>query len=281
MAINTRNTTKAHAPDLQAFAPEDIIPEALILSAATKVAEIEGDEPSVRVPFVDATGDPTYVAEGGTINATDPDTTESLIHTGKLAHRVILSREQFVQNGMEGMFARAMQRAMIRAADVAFMSQAAPTNPAVTPPAGILNQSPTGGGQVDADLDALVDAVTGIQAAYGTPNLILASPTSWSYLLKLKQSTDSNASLLDHRVDPAQMRVVGLPVIVNQAVGDDNLVVLDSSAVLSAVGNIQLSVSDQAEHASDSYSLRATMRAGQVITDVNRVVHLTTPSDAS
>src|SRR5690625_2721482 len=208
MAINTPGTTKAHAPDVQAFAPEDVIGDTLILRASTRVADIEGDEPVVRVPFVDADGDPGFVSEGSNIPAVDPDTTEKLISTGKIAHRIVVSREQYSQRGIEAMFANAMRRAMIKKADLAFMSQAAPTGGATTPPAGLVNQSPTDGGTVGASLDEIVDAVTGIQASFGSPDLIVASPSSWSTLLKLKDSTDSNRSLLDHRVDPAQMRVV-------------------------------------------------------------------------
>lgn len=279
MAINTTSSTKAHAPDVQAFSPEDVIGDALILTASTRVADIEGDEPVVRIPFVDADGDPGFVAEGATIDAADPDTSEKLISTGKIAHRIVLSREQFTQRNMESLFANAMQRAMVRKADGAFLSQVAPTAPATTPPAGILNQSVTDGGSVDANLDALVDAVTTVSEDYGTPNLLIASPSSWAHLAKLKTATDSNASLLDHRIDMAQMRVVGLPVVVNAAVPSDKLVVMDTSAVLSAVGQLNLAVSDQAEFNSDSYSMRATMRFGSVVTRSERVVVLDTSTE--
>ena len=102
MAINTPGTTKAHAMDVQAFAPEDVIGDALILRASTKVADIEGDEPQVRIPFIDADGDPGFVAEGGEISSVDPDTTEKLISTGKIAHAITVSREQFHQRNKIG-----------------------------------------------------------------------------------------------------------------------------------------------------------------------------------
>ena len=53
-----------------------------------------------------------------------------------------------------------MRRALIRKANVAYLAQTAPVGPAVTPPAGLLNLSPTNGGTVDIDLDSVADATS-------------------------------------------------------------------------------------------------------------------------
>ena len=91
--------------------------------------------------------------------------------------------------------------ALILKADAAYLSQAAPTPPATTPPAGLLNLSPTDGGTIADDLDALIDAIAAIEDASGSATHILANPQAWAELVKLKTATDSNVSLVGAGVE--------------------------------------------------------------------------------
>ena len=92
----TPNSTKAWSPDLTAVAPTDAVPDALVLATSLVVGRVEGDEPAVRVQYVD---DDTagFVAEGAAIDEAEPDLAEVLVHTGKVAQLIRLSREQFTQ----------------------------------------------------------------------------------------------------------------------------------------------------------------------------------------
>ena len=62
-----------------------------------------------------------------------------LIHTGKVAVLVKVSREQYGTGSAASMLSDAVRRALIRKANVAYLSQEAPSPPATTPPAGLLN----------------------------------------------------------------------------------------------------------------------------------------------
>jgi hypothetical protein len=79
-----------------------------------------------------------------------------------------------------------LKRAMTIRADIALLSEAGPTAPAITPPPGLLVQDHTTGGAIVENLDALSDAVAQIEAHSGTADLIVASPAGWAAVSKLK-----------------------------------------------------------------------------------------------
>ena len=96
-AVNSPNSSKAFALDVPGFPPTDIVPDALILGTSTKAGVVEGDQPAVRVPYVDLTDDAGFVAEGAVITEADPDKSEVVIQTGKGAVLVRVSREVMAQ----------------------------------------------------------------------------------------------------------------------------------------------------------------------------------------
>lgn len=51
--FTTLQAVESLRPSVYTFAPADLIPDALIIRATTKVADIEGDEPVVRASFID------------------------------------------------------------------------------------------------------------------------------------------------------------------------------------------------------------------------------------
>jgi HK97 family phage major capsid protein len=131
----------------------------------------------------------------------------------------------------------------------------------------LLNQSPTDGGAIADDLDALALAIMDIEAANGRAVVIVASPSAWASLTTLKTGTGSNASLVGADVESVARQSLGIEVIVSAAITANQVLVLDRSAVLSARGNIQLATSTDAFFASDSMGIRVTRRFGQVIVD--------------
>ncbi len=92
----TLTSAKAWSPDLTSVASDIAVPEALILATSTVSGTIEGDAPAVRVQFIDdATAG--FVAEGAVISEADPNLSEALVYTGKVAQLIRLSREQWSQ----------------------------------------------------------------------------------------------------------------------------------------------------------------------------------------
>lgn len=276
MATHTTPTSsQAWSPDVTTFLPSEVIPEALVMQASTVSGRIEGDEPLLRVAFVDD-DNADFVAEGTEIPEADPVLSEITVATGKVAQLVRLSREQYVQSNAATMLSDSVRRAVVKRADLAFISQAAPVGPAVTPPAGLLNIADiTDGGAIAGDLDGLVDIVAGIAAAGGTATNILLSPTAWASLRKFKSATGSAQSLLGAGSVDATTSILGVPVLVSNSLTGSNGLVIDKAAVVSAVGDVQVATSSDVYFASDSVGLRCTFRFGATVVHPDRVAAFT------
>ncbi|WP_061914310.1 phage major capsid protein [Dietzia papillomatosis] len=282
MATETTNTSsKAWSPDVTAFAASEVIGDALVLQASTVAGRIEGDEPVLRVAYVDDDA-AEFVAEGVEIPEADPVLSEVTVATGKVAQLVRVSAEQYAQNGAAAMLSESVRRAVIKRADTAFLNQAAPLAPAMTPAAGLLNiEDIIDGGAVAADLDGLIDLAAQIGANGGTPSHIILSPTAWASLRKFKTGTGSAQNLLGAGTTDATMSLLGLPVLVTPAMTGDNGLILDRSAVVSAVGDVKVATSSEAYFSSDSVGVRATFRFGQNVVHPDRVGVFTVTAPAA
>ena len=71
----TGNSAKAWAPDVYTFAPADVVPESLYLQCTTVAGSIDGDEPAVRVAYVDDDS-ADFVAEADEIDESQPTLAE-------------------------------------------------------------------------------------------------------------------------------------------------------------------------------------------------------------
>ena len=136
--------------------------------------------------------------------------------------------------------------------------------------AGLLNLSPTNGGTVTDDLDALVDAIATIEDASGSATHIVCSPSSWADLSKFKQATDSNMSVVGAGTTAPTRTLLSVPVLVSNSKTDGTMLVLDRNSVLSVYGDVQLATSTDFYFGSDNIALRATFRFGQKIADIAR-----------
>ena len=271
MAINTTNTPRAWSPDIHVFEPGDVIGDALVLTHSTVAGQIEGDEPVVRVAYVDdAAAD--FVAEGAEIPEDDPTLSEATVATGKVATLVRVSREQYLQSGAAGMLSDSMRRAVVTRANEAFISQPAPSGGAVTPPAGLLNVDGLAeGSEVGDNLDPLIDLVSQITADGGHPSGVLLSPQAWGALQKIKTGDGSAQGLLGAGAGASQTSLLGLPVAVSPAVPAFNGMVIDKGAIVSAAGKVQVASSDDVYFSSDSVGLRVTFRFGATVVRPERL----------
>lgn len=267
----TGNSAYPWRPDITTFAAPDVLGEALINQCSTVAGAIEGDAPSVRVAYIND-DEATFIAEASEIPEAEPELAECVVFTGKISQLIRVSREQYYSDGTADQLASSVARALIRKADNAFLAQAEPTPPATNPAAGILNVAGiVEGDSVTGSLDALVDLVAELQSNGGTPSHILVDPFGWAQLRKLKFATDSNQSLLGAGTVDADPMLLSLPVIVNVAVPQLTGVVIDSSAIVSAVGPVQVATSADAYFSTDDIALRATWRIGQNIVRPDRV----------
>lgn len=259
------------APDLPAFTAVDIIPDALVLKCSTIAGAIEGDEPIVPVIYIDDAS-AAFVAEGDPIDVSDPGLNAVPVRTGKVAQLVKVSREMFSQENAAEQLANSVARAVTVKANQAFLTQPAPTPPAVAPAPGLLNvDGIIEGDPVTAALDPLIDLLAELEANGASPTHMILAPDTWAALRKLKTATDSNASLLGAGVTDSARMLLDVPVITSPAMAEGHGLVLDKSAIVSAVGPIHVATSEHAHFDSDVIAVRCTWRFGQNVVKPNRL----------
>jgi HK97 family phage major capsid protein len=277
----TVNSAKGWAPDVITFAAADVIPDALILQCSTVAGEVQGDQPVVRVAYVDD-DEAQFSAEGSLIPEGEPALSEKLVHTAKVTQLVRLSREQWLQTNTATQLAQSVSRAVTRRGDIAFVAEPAPVGPAVAPVAGVFNVAGViEGDEVSESLDALVDLVAVLQANLSTPSHIITDPLGWAELRKLKVGTSYNQSLLGAGTTDAVPMLLSLPVLVNPAMAAHTGLVIDKQAIVSAVGGVQVANSEHALFEYDSVLLRATWRFGHVVVRPDRIGRFTVATAGS
>lgn len=267
----TITSSGAWRPDAYAFSPTDVIPEALLLQCSTKAGEVDGDQPVVRVAYCD---DDTaeFIAEGAEVPESEPSLSEVLVATGRVSQLVRLSAEQYGQSGTAEQLAASVARSIVRRADLAFISELAPTPPALAPAPGLLNVDDiVQGDPVSESLDALVDLVAQLQSNLSTPTHILLDPLGWSEFRKLKVGTDYNSALLGAGTSDAEQRLLSLPVIVSNALPNYSGLVIDSSAVVSAYGELVVKTSFDQYFSSNSVGVLAYWRCGHNVVRPERI----------
>lgn len=278
--ITTKISAGAHRPDVYTFAPADAVPDALILQCSNVAGQIEGDEPAVRVAYVND-DEAQLTAEGAEIPEGDPQLAEVLVHTSKVTQLVRLSNEQWSQVGTAEQLAQSVARAITRRGDLAFVAEAAPVAPAFAPVAGLANVAGlVAGGTVGANLDVLVDLVATLETNLAVPSHIIVNPLTWAVLKKLKVGgSNTNESLVGAGTTDAVKMLLSLPVITNPSVPANTGFIVDRNAIVSAVGPVRIANSEHEYFSSDSVAVRATWRIGHAIVRPNRIGKFTVAAD--
>lgn len=269
--LTTSTSAYPWRPDESVFAAADVVPLALIMATSTVAGTIEGDKPSLRVAYVDD-ADAEFVAEAAEIDESAPTLAECVVHTGKISQLVKLSTEQFQQEGTAGQLAMSVSRAIVKRADEAYIAQIAPTPPAVAPPPGLLHVDDiVEGDEVENTLDALVDLIAELEAEGSTPSHIIMDPRGWASVRKFKTGEDYNSSLIGAGTTDATPMLLSLPVVVNRWVPAYSGLVVDRTAVVSAVGPVKVATSEHAYFNTDSIAIRASWRIGWNVVRPNRI----------
>lgn len=266
----TGSSAKAWAPDLYTFAPETVLENALIFAITNVAGRIEGDAPSMRVAYADD-ADAGFVDEGAEIPESEPDLAEALVYTKKFAQLIRITREQYSQAGTDDHLAQSVARAMITKADNALIAQTAPVGPAVAPVAGLVNTAGLVTKTVGTNLDELIDLESTVRANRAMPGGWVLAPTTWAALRKMKIGTDYNSNLLGAGTDNAEPRLLSLPVLVNPEVPAYSGLLIDRSAIVSAVSDLTIATDPSAYFSSDSIAVRATMRTGHAVVRPDRI----------
>lgn len=268
--ITTPQTPDAWSPDRYGFAAEDAIPDALVLTTSSVLGTLEGDEPAIRLPYVAADPEPGFVDEGEEIPEAVPDLAEAVVVTRKVATLGRYSREQLAQPRAAEMILRSMRRGVIASADTAYLSNT--DGPLV----GLLHTpGMNDAGELGTDLDALAAAVAAVEDAGGRAAAIVASPVAWATLATLKTAEGSNQALLGAGTEAGVRRILGVDVRTSSAMPDDQLLVIDRDAIVSAAGEVYLDRSEHAYFGRDSVGVRATFRFGWSVMRPDRIAKVT------
>ena len=261
--ISTLTASQVWRPDQNVFNPAEAVPEALILSHSNVSGIIEGDQPALRVAYLsDDTAQ--FTAEGTEIPESDPALDEVLVHTAKITQLVRLSQEQYRQTGTATELSTSVQRAIINKANEAFLTQPAPTGGKTAPPAGLTKLAGivSGAAPISADLDPLVDLVAQLESNGATPTGIIVDPLAWAALRKIKTATGAATALLGAGTNDSVKMLLDIPVTVSNALTAHTGLIIDSSAIASAVGPVRVATDESIYFTSDSVALRATWRIG-------------------
>ncbi|MBZ4622126.1 phage major capsid protein [Mycobacterium avium subsp. hominissuis] len=267
MAITTTPTTAAAwSPDVYEFAPQDVLPQALILTTSFVAGDIDGDQPSLHVGFVTDQLDADYVAEGTEIPDSAPGLDEVEIKTKKISRLVNLSSEQYNQEQTASSVAASVARDLTAKADASYLGENA------DPLIGLLHAADViDGGPVTDSLDALVDLVAELENNGSTPSAIILDPLSWAAARKLKVGTDYNAALLGAGTNDAQPMLLSLPIFRSRFIPAGSGIVVDKTAIASAVGPVKIATSEHALFSSDAVQVRATWRIGWKLVRPTRI----------
>ncbi|KKC04535.1 phage major capsid protein [Mycobacterium nebraskense] len=261
MATTTTTTSEwGWRPDTVEFLATDVVPQALILQTSTIAGEVDGDAPSVHVPFILDAGQvgtgAVFKAEAAPLADEEPTLDEIELKTKKLTRLATLSNEQFNKAPTAQQVSLSFARDLVRRADAAYLNENS------SPLIGLLHMS----GFVDAaapistDLDPLVDLLAELEVNGAEPTALIVDPLSWAAIKKLKVADTYNQSLLGAGTEDAAPRLLSLPVLKSRFIPPSSGIVVDRTQIVSAVGQVKVAQSDHAAFTSDAVVLRATWR---------------------
>lgn len=254
------------------YDPDDLLKDALIVQTGSLAGTVEGDSPSVIVPYVAADPTATIVAEAGSISPDEGSYSQVTINTTKIAVVTRMSAELVYQPKAADRIAQSVRRAVVAKADSYFLTEDT-TIKGLLKNTSITSAGTLGGAQ--GDLMAAYDAVAAIEAAGGQATHLLISPTDWAKLSKIPENATSYKSLLADANNGATRTLAGVPVLVHAAVTSGTALMLDRNEIIAAYGPLRLARSDQAYFTSDAVAIRATWRIGWNIVRPSRCKFLT------
>lgn len=263
MATTTTSTADyGWRPDTVNFLASDVVPTALIMQTSTIAGDVDGDAPSVHVPFIVDAGQAgtgaVFKAEAATLDDEEPALDEVVLKTKKLTRLATISNEQFQKAPTAAQISASFARDLVRKADAAYLGEN--TSPLI----GLLHVA----GAVDAaapvtdSLDALVDLLAELEVNGADPTHIILDPLSWAALRKFKTAETYNSTLLGAGTEDAVPRLLSLPVLRSRFIPANTGIVVDRSQIPTAVGPVKVAQSEHAAFTADSVVLRATWRIG-------------------
>lgn len=254
---------------------KQIIPDAGVFAQTTIAGSVQGDSPSLYVPYIGTSAAASIVAEGAAINESDTKPLELAIRTQKVAVLNVFSNESGAQSAASngnvggsgidvvGMLTDGMKKAIIDKANAILWQNPAPTEgKPETAPTGLFNYPGIiQGGNITNTLDPIVDAIASISTNGGAPTGLVMNYGVWAYLLKLRDAEGRLIISPDVANTPTPA-LFGLPVHLDGMAPDGKILVNSIGDVYSATGDINIARTDDRYFEHDSFGVRLTFRFG-------------------
>lgn len=274
----TSNTPAALAPDLIYLAPADLTTTPLINTITNIVGTATGDRPVTRVPFVGDPGTLGFVKEGAAIDDAGTTLDEAVIRSGKIAGLAEISNELKRAGNTVDLLTDGMSRSLAAKADDALINSPATGAASI----GLINQpGVSDGGALDDSMDCFITAVALVETAGGSLDAWLMHPLVWARIARIKTAPTSSQALLNASTpngDPVRV-LAGRPVIVTVAMPQTKILGVDREAIVAAVSEVEVAVSDQVEFKSDKTVLRFSWRLGWTAMRPARLVKINVPAE--
>ncbi len=230
---------------------------------------------SIQVPMLESDVPCDFVPEGSEIPEGQPTVSEASLRPVKVAALTILSAELAEDSEPEAvnLIGQSISRAIKVKLDQAFLFAATGGLPS---PGVLTGTSIVDGGALGANLDGISDAITSVEAAGGTADVIVMSPATWGRIAKIKaDSTSSNVPVLGVDGSTTNRTLFGVPTYVDSAVVANTVGVWDSQSLAVALRRDVKVESDTSRYFdSDSVAIRATLRADWTVLDPARIVKI-------
>lgn len=254
---------------------KQIIPDAGVFAQTTIAGSVQGDSPSLYVPYIGKRAAASIVAEGAAINESDTKPLELAIRTQKVAVLNVFSNESGAQSAASngnvggsgidvvGMLTDGMKKTIIDKANAILWQNPAPTEgKPETAPTGLFNYPGIiQGGNITNTLDPIVDAIASISTNGGAPTGLVMNYGVWAYLLKLRDAEGRLIISPDVANTPTPA-LFGLPVHLDGMAPDGKILVNSIGDVYSATGDINIARTDDRYFERDSFGVRLTFRFG-------------------
>lgn len=260
------------------FPANEVVPEALVFTQTTIGDEIDGDKPSLVVPYVRIPSAAEIVTEGAQITEKDTTIGEMAIYTQKVAVLNVVSNEIARNMNLTDMLSGSLLQAVIDKADAILLQNPAHDDEdSTTSPVGLFNTpGAVNGRTLDGTdgLDPIVSAIATVTGNGGTPTSIILNHATWATLLQLKFADGRPIISADNGNSPTPL-LFGLPVVINRQAPNGKILIHSKEETISAISGVILSTSTDRYFDRDSAAWRVTFRLGWGVIRPNRLAVIT------
>lgn len=268
MAMNTTGAGELTPEQVGSLVVQPVMNGSTAAQISTSVSISSTD---YRVPLVTADPSAAWVAEGGTISASDATVSELTITPCKVAGLTVISRELAEDSSpaAQQVVGDGLARDIARTVDGAFFDA---DGTVTNGPSGIESQSAlstatyASGGP--SNLDWAASAISESAKHGGRLSSFVTDPDTALTLAQLKEATSSNAPLLGRDATSATSRqILGVPLLVSEYVTAGTIYGIDRRFVQFVVrDNTRVEVDRSVYFDSDQVAVKATMRVGFAFT---------------